>query len=337
MRIVAHASKMAARYRNIFSLVSNNFLPRALTTRTIQTCQRHRKRKEVPSFNDESVNTILRRLTGCDVEKIFSNRKQALEVHAYQLMTDEELLAAEEDAESRARSMLEMPPVMEEREEINEVIGTDERLAGYDSANLIFTDISMSATDRTRNIVVREPDGRLRKANWSERDRMNFIYFPKEGRKWKMPEMLTESGLQVPLSQNRHEDVLDLVCVQCEPDSPDFIRVHQHVYDDINANSKFELLRSTRHFGGLLYYLTRLRKLDNLLDELTDSGRFQDAIDVVSLHHILHPHLETAVQAQEAKLSDMDLLLAYLRREGPTESIKRVEQTLAEQQKQKRA
>ncbi|EDO42349.1 predicted protein, partial [Nematostella vectensis] len=232
-------------------------------------------------FNDESVNTILRRLTGCDVEKIFSNRKQALEVHAYQLMTDEELLAAEEDAESRARSMLEMPPVMEEREEINEVIGTDERLAGYDSANLIFTDISMSATDRTRNIVVREPDGRLRKANWSERDRMNFIYFPKEGRKWKMPEMLTESGLQV----------------------------HQHVYDDINANSKFELLRSTRHFGGLLYYLTRLRKLDNLLDELTDSGRFQDAIDVVSLHHILHPHLETAVQAQEAKLSDMDLLL----------------------------
>jgi len=48
-----------------------------------------------------------------------------------------------------------------------------------------------------RKVVVREPSGRLRSATWEERDHINFIYFPKDGRKWEMPEMLTESGLQV--------------------------------------------------------------------------------------------------------------------------------------------
>ena len=34
-----------------------------------------------------------------------------------------------------------------------------------------------------------------------------------------------DSCSQVVFEQNRHEDALDLVCVQCEPDSPDYIRV----------------------------------------------------------------------------------------------------------------
>ena len=50
---------------------------------------------------------------------------------------------------------------------------------------------------QTRSITIREPSGRLRKATWEERDRMNFIYFPKPGRKYEVPELLKDEGLQV--------------------------------------------------------------------------------------------------------------------------------------------
>ena len=50
---------------------------------------------------------------------------------------------------------------------------------------------------QTRSILVREPSGRLRKATWEERDRMNFVYFPKPGRKALMPELLKDDNLKV--------------------------------------------------------------------------------------------------------------------------------------------
>lgn len=50
---------------------------------------------------------------------------------------------------------------------------------------------------QTRSITIREPNGRLRKATWEERDRMNLIYFPKPGRKHEMPELLQDKNLKV--------------------------------------------------------------------------------------------------------------------------------------------
>ena len=44
---------------------------------------------------------------------------------------------------------------------------------------------------------MREPSGRLRKASWEERDRLNFIYFPKPGRQYEIPELLTDEGMLV--------------------------------------------------------------------------------------------------------------------------------------------
>lgn len=48
-----------------------------------------------------------------------------------------------------------------------------------------------------RFIVVREPNGTLRKASWEERDRLIQIYFPKEGRKLTAPLMFKEENLKV--------------------------------------------------------------------------------------------------------------------------------------------
>lgn len=48
-----------------------------------------------------------------------------------------------------------------------------------------------------RFIVVREPDGILRKATWEERDRLIQVYFPKEGRKISAPLVFKEENLKV--------------------------------------------------------------------------------------------------------------------------------------------
>ena len=48
-----------------------------------------------------------------------------------------------------------------------------------------------------RVIVVREPDGTLRKASWEERDRINQIYNPVEGRQLTTPTMFQEEFLEV--------------------------------------------------------------------------------------------------------------------------------------------
>jgi small subunit ribosomal protein S22 len=95
--------------------------------------------------------------------------------------------------------------------------------------------------------VVREPNGILRQANWHERDKMNQIYFPVKGRKLHMPPLFLSENLQVDkfwicshylhidnnclfttkvvFAEGRHEYILDLINVQCDPDSEDYIRV----------------------------------------------------------------------------------------------------------------
>ena len=49
--------------------------------------------------------------------------------------------------------------------------------AGYDVAKYVFTDITYGVHDRSRFIVVREPDGSLRDADGEERDRLNQVHF----------------------------------------------------------------------------------------------------------------------------------------------------------------
>jgi len=45
------------------------------------------------------------------------------------------------------------------------------------------------------------------------------------GRKLRLPAALEAANLPVLLSMDRHRDILDLVCAQCEPDAADYIRV----------------------------------------------------------------------------------------------------------------
>jgi small subunit ribosomal protein S22 len=93
------------------------------------------------------------------------------------------LRQAELKAEQTAKTLLQMPPVMNERETDTTILDSDVALSGYDSAKLVFTDITYGIHDRERIIVVRDADGDLGHANGDERARLNQIYFPHKGRK----------------------------------------------------------------------------------------------------------------------------------------------------------
>lgn len=95
-------------------------------------------------------------------------------------MTQAQLEEATRQAIEAAKVRLKMPPVLEERTPINDVLAEDKILEGTETAKYVFTDISYSIPHRERFIVVREPSGTLRKASWEERDRMIQIYFPKK-------------------------------------------------------------------------------------------------------------------------------------------------------------
>ena len=56
--------------------------------------------------------------------------------------------------EKKAESLLEMPPVMDERQKINEVLEQNDELAHFSESSFVFTDISTSVSDRVREIFL---------------------------------------------------------------------------------------------------------------------------------------------------------------------------------------
>ncbi|CAL1571651.1 unnamed protein product [Knipowitschia caucasica] len=269
-----------------------------------------------PQFSDAAVQDILRRITGVDLEKVFRPMKQERNLPEYKLMTDQQLDQAMKAAAEQANRVLQMPPVLSERKPIHDVLSEDPVLDGMDTAKYLFTDITFNVPHRERFIVVREPSGTLRKATWDERDRLVQVYFPKEGRKLTPPLIFKEENMKMVFSQDRHEDILNLCLVQFEPDSSHYIRVHAAVYEDLEKHGKYDLLRSTRHFGGLAWYLVNARRVDGLIVDMLKRELLQEAVCLVSLFHMVHSHSESALEAAQQEATGVELLKIYAQKES---------------------
>ncbi|XP_060690854.1 28S ribosomal protein S22, mitochondrial [Hemiscyllium ocellatum] len=264
-----------------------------------------------PQFMDEDVQCILTRITGLDLEKIFKPVQQQLRPPTYKLMTNEQLEEAHRKAVEVAQTRLKMPPVLSEREPINDILVEDKILDGLETAKYVFTDITFDIPHKERFIVVREPNGVLRKATWEERDRMVQVYFPRDVRRIIPPPIFKNENLVVVFAQDRYEDILDLCLIQFEPNSADYIRVHHQTYEDIDKNGKYDLLRSTRHFGGLVWYLVNRRRIDGLLIDMIQRDLLEDAISVLHLYHMLHPDCQSSKEANQQQAKGLDLIKIF--------------------------
>ncbi|XP_012580333.1 PREDICTED: 28S ribosomal protein S22, mitochondrial [Condylura cristata] len=269
-----------------------------------------------PTFMDEEIQNLLIKMTGLNLQKIFKPSIQELKPPTYKLMTQAQLEEATRQAVEAAKVQLKMPPVLEERPPINDVLAEDKILEGTETTKYVFTDISYSIPHRERFIVVREPTGTLRKAFWEERDRMIQIYFPKEGRRVLTPIIFKEENLKTMYSQDRHVDVLNLSVAQFEPDSAEYIKIHHQTYEDIDKHGKYDLLRSTRHFGGMAWYFVNKKNIDGLLIDQIQRDLVEDAISLVQLYHTVHPGGQSAQEAKKQAAEGLHLIKVFAKTEA---------------------
>ena len=153
-------------------------------------------------------------------------------------------------------------------------MGTWEGTIGNPSltpAKLSTLHVYISFLFQDRVIVIRDLDGTLRHADDEVRMKMNNIYFPFEGRSFRVPKMFSDAAVlkavldRASPSDNTYEFILDRACIQFDPDDPQYVAIVESTYDHIDEMKDYDFLKSTRHYGPLVFYLTRTRKMDNLL------------------------------------------------------------------------
>ncbi|XP_046478252.1 small ribosomal subunit protein mS22 [Neodiprion pinetum] len=253
-------------------------------------------RDPAPLFFNKEVQDLLKTLTKVDLKRVYRHRKdgEKLEPPVYKFMTDDDLEAALNEAKAKADLRLQMPPVVKKINDTPNILSNDHALQKHDTAKFVFTDITYGISNVDRFIVVRDPDGILRSADARERHRMNQIYFPLEGREVDAPKLFQEEYLMDLLEREEYEFILDLACVQFEPNDPEYHRVTETVYSYVNNMKHFNYLRSTRHFGPLAFHLAWKGNIDNLILENIQTSRLDDAVLLIQLYHKIHPTAKSA-------------------------------------------
>lgn len=280
------------------------------------------ERDPAPLFFDKYVQSYLKRLTTLDYSKVFRTRKDGhkLKPPEYKFLTDEQLYEAKQAAKIKAKRYLQMPPVVKQRLDPSVPLCEDLALKDHATAKYVFTDITYGLKDRDRFVVIREPEGTLRHATWQERDRIIQIYFPKPSREIEKPKMFEGEHLKNLLDRNEYIFILDRACVQFEPDDPDYQAVTREVYEHINKEKHFDYLRSTRHFGPMVFHLAWTKNIDNLLCEMIETGRIKDAAILIRLYHTIYPTLKSAVDQYEDKKNYVEFIMHYARLDSPKNS-----------------
>ncbi|CAD5113273.1 DgyrCDS2453 [Dimorphilus gyrociliatus] len=266
-------------------------------------------------FFDKRVQHILTDITGRDEEKIYRPRYRDTAKPTYRLVTDKELEKLKSDAEEKIQKTLQIPPVLDEKPDVNVILSKDEALAEHDQFNYVFTDISYNIPHEKRTVTVREKDGTLRLATNDEHKRMIQVYFPGEGRKHYMPNMFTEKHLERLLEEGEYEYILDRACVQFDPDETDYIRVTRRVYEYIADRSDFMKLYSTRHFGAAAFFLTVQKNIDSFIAVLINSNLLHSAKSLIDVYYMVH-NQEQGLPKEWSNLSDEEAIMMFAKQEA---------------------
>jgi len=290
------------------------------------------------TFLSKDVQRLLYRVTGLDVHRFSANavrKTRMLKLPNLRFLTAEEWEVEKRRTELRAKRKLKMPPVMGPRTPAGTVISNDFQLAKLLEHKLVFTDVSYGLKEKDRTVVIREKDGSLRNATWDEKGRMSQTFFPEFGREIFLPRMFTAEFLPKSLRTVSAYFILTRACMQLEPDDPDYIRVCSDVYDYVDQTGAYDTLWSTRFFGGLVFYLASIGRLDGMLLDRLQRRRLEDAADIVKLACILHPTSPLAILKKEAFLeNNSDLVRAYIESAAQiknrlTKELEKVEDTLS--------
>lgn len=241
-----------------------------------------------PAFMRDDVQKLLKSMTRLELDRVFRKRSVKDNTVAYKFMTDDQLRREVMQSIGRADRMLQMPPVVDVLHEQLKILSKDGALKGFSDAKMVFTDISFGLKNSKRTIVERLPDGTLQEAAYETRKRLNQIYFPLKGRYIRTPKMFEAGNLKKILEAKDYEFVLDRACVQFEPYEKEYHDITATVYLHVNENKAFDLLRSTRHFGPMSFFLAWHRQVDDLLLDMIKRDYLRNGVELIALYASLH-------------------------------------------------
>lgn len=239
-------------------------------------------------FIREDVQKLLKSMTRLDLDRIFRKRSVKDNTVEYKFMTDDQLRQEVMQSIGKAEKMLQMPPVVDVMQENLKILSKDGALKGFSQEKMVFTDITFGLKNSKRTIVERLPDGTLQEAAYETRKRLNQIYFPQKGRNVRTPKMFEPANLKKIMEVKEYEFVLDRACVQFEPYEKSYHDLTATVYLHVNENKAFDLLRSTRHFGPMSFFLAWHRMVDDLLLDMIKRDYLRNGVELITLFTFLH-------------------------------------------------
>lgn len=179
----------------------------------------------------------------------------------------------------------------------------------FSRSKYVITDITYGLDDTDRTIVVRQIDGTLENADAAIRKRINQIYFPLQGRKIRVPRMFETANLKRCLDRYEYEFVLDRMCIQFEPFEKEFHDTSSQVFQHINDTKQFDILRSTRHFGPMSFFLAWHKMIDDLVIDMVKRDYLKNAVELICLMYNLND-----IRYDKAIVNELDRLA------GPNDS-----------------
>ena len=241
-------------------------------------------------FTDAETQTLLQSMTQLQLDKVFRKTTVADNSVENKFMTTPQLEKEFRRTIGRARGRLQMPPVVQvKNDDEHRIISKDPALTGYSDSKFVFTDITYGLKQSDRKVVVREMDGTLEYASLELAKRMNQLYFPLPGRKIRTPAMFKdETHFRNCLDEHKYEFILDRLTVQYEPYEKDFHQLSSQVYQHLNETKKFDLLRSTRHFGPMAFFYAWHRCIDDLLYDMIRRDYMRNAVELIALMYKIH-------------------------------------------------
>lgn len=200
-----------------------------------------------------------------------------------------------------------MPPVVQMMQEKQRVISRDPALTGFSQNSFVFSDVTFGLKNSDRSVVIRNPDGTLEEAPYDVRKRVYQIYFPMAGRKFRIPKMYEDQHLQRLLKNEEYEFILDRLCIQFEPYEASYHQITSQVYQHICDNGKYEILRSTRHFGPMAFYFAWHKSIDGLVLDMIRNDYLMNAVELICLMFKLNAiQADTSILKTLAKVNDRE-------------------------------
>lgn len=198
-------------------------------------------------------------------------------------MTTKQVEAEVRSKFKHAQHLLQMPPVVKVMEEKKKIISTDTAITNFSENSFVFTDVTFGLKNADRSVVIRHPDGVLEEAPYDVRKRVYQIYFPMVGRKFRVPKMFEPENLKRLINSEEYEFVLDKLCLQFEPNEPQYHEITSQIYQHVSENQNFDKLRSTRHFGPMAFFFAWHKSIDNLVLDMIRNDYLKNAVELICL------------------------------------------------------